>query len=232
VSLAALAAHSCHAGAPPPDIDWGTHAAAAAAAAALAAGAPAPHPAHSLRGTAARADALCRAAGPALLRGALAVVARDGGSREAAAALAVLLARRGALCPLLGWRAEVRMTGSGVPFPVPRHDSLHTCFMKHVSLEMNLTAWGSARLHKHSSARQEPVTPAATSRDASWAEAAPAVCADGRRPRTSAALAHPAAAACLAPSPLRARPGAPALTAARSHCAGWGRHARVRRRCS
>jgi hypothetical protein len=126
VSLAALAAHSCHAAAPPPAIDWGTHAAAAAAAAALAAGAPAPNPAHSPRGPAARADALCRAAGPALLRGALAVVSRDGGSREAAAALAVLLARRGALCPLPGWRAEVRAVGLGVSSPVLWHDSLHT----------------------------------------------------------------------------------------------------------
>jgi len=159
VSLAALAAHSCHAAAPPPDIDWGTHAAAAAAAAALAADAPAPHPAHSPRGPAARAAARGWAAGPALLRGALAVVARDGGSREAAAALAVLLARRGALCPLPGWRAEVRMAGVGLSSPVLRHDSLHTCFMKHVSLEMNQTAWGSACLHKHSSALQEPVDP-------------------------------------------------------------------------
>lgn len=106
--LGALAAHARHAPPAPPEMDWGAPAAADAAAAALAAGEGAAAPAQSPASPAARRmQALCASAAPRLLQAALAVVLRDGGSREAMAALAELLARRARLFPGPGWREQV-----------------------------------------------------------------------------------------------------------------------------
>ena len=106
--LGALAAHARHASPAPPEMDWGAPAAADAAAAALAAGEGGASPAQNPTSPAARRmQALCGSAAPRLLQAALAVVLRDGGSREAMAALAELLARRAALFPGPCWREQV-----------------------------------------------------------------------------------------------------------------------------